>query len=148
MSTTKRDQVLKQFQTVEAEIEKMGKFPKTIYATASKYIPKVGSVNELETVKDLLKAQKVINEQKDDFAEAAKTLGVEAEEEEITFMGFPLWIWDNDLKLRLEELKREQLLAKYEKAKKVLKKNLSADDKFDLAMSSISDVLSLDELNS
>jgi hypothetical protein len=118
--------------------------PKTTYATASKYIPAVGYVAELSTIKQVVKAQKVINEQKEGLGEAAKELGLTEEDldEEATFMGFPISVWAQDIKNRLDELRSETRLAKLKVARKTLRKNLSKDDKFDLEMCDIDDVLS------
>ncbi len=141
----KRDQVLGNFKAVEKEIERLEAKPAVIYATASKYIPSVGYVAELGSIKEIVKAQKTINEQKSGLDEAAKDLGLsdgDFQEEEATFMGYPIQVWANDIKNRLEEIKSEQRLAKLKAARKTLKKNLSKDDKFELDMGGINDVLS------
>ncbi len=140
----KREQVLVNFKAVEKEIAELESAPAVVYVTASKYIPAVGYVAELATIKQVVKAQKVVNEQKEGLGEAAEELGLTAADldEESTFMGFPISVWTQDIKNRLTELKSETRLAKLKVARKTLKKNLSKDDKFDLEMGGIDDVLS------
>jgi predicted PhzF superfamily epimerase YddE/YHI9 len=140
----KREQVLGNFKAVEKEIAELESAPAVVYSTASKYIPSVGYVAELADIKQVVKAQKVINEQKEGLGEAAKELGLtEADlDDEATFMGFPITVWSQDIKNRLAELKSETRLAKLKAARKTLRKNLSKDDKFDLEMGGIDDILS------
>ncbi len=140
----KREQVLGNFKAVEKEIAELESAPAVVYATASKYIPSVGYVAELADVKQIVKAQKVINEQREGLSEAAKELGLTEEDlaDDVTFMGFTIPVWTQDIKNRLAELKAETRLAKLKAARKTLKKNLSKDDKFDLEMGGIDDILS------
>jgi hypothetical protein len=141
---TKRDQVLGNFKAVEKEIAELEAAPAVVYITASKYIPSVGYVAELSDIKQIVKAQKVDNEQKEGLGEAAKELGLTEADlvDEATFMGFPIQIWSLDIKNRLAELKSETRLTKLKAARKTLRKNLSKDDKFDLEMGGIDDILS------
>lgn len=147
MATIKREEVKKKFTAVEKELDRLRKLPKPLYATASKYIPKVGYVHELETVKQILKAQKTVDAEREDYDASAKKLEIDSddiEEENVTFMGFAFDVWDTDIKNRLEEIKTQATITDLERARKVLKKNLSSEDKFDLEMESIGDVMSKD----
>lgn len=142
---SKRDQVLGNFKAVEKEIAVLESTPAVIYITASKYIPAIGYIAELADIKQVVKAQKLINEQKGGLDDAAKELGLtedEFQEESATFMGFPISVWEQDIKNRLAEIKAEARLAKFKTARKTLRKNLSKDDKFELEMGDINDVLS------
>ncbi len=141
----KREQVLGNFKAVEKEIAELESAPAVVYATVSKYIPAVGYVAELSDIKQVVKAQKLIKEQKGGLDEAAKELGLtedDFQEEAATFMGFPITVWEQDIKNRLIEIRSEARLAKLKAARKTLKKNLSKDDRFELEMGDINDVLS------
>lgn len=145
-----RKNVKNNYQLVCEKIEKIEKEKPFNYQTSTKYVPKIGLITDVTTVKDIVKLQTIVDEQKSKFNEAAKKLGIsedELDEEETTFMGYSLDIWEDEIKQRLNEIKQLNLLSKLQKAKKVLKKNLSADDKFLLDMDSINDVLSLDDFN-
>ena len=58
-----------------------------------------------------------------------------------TFLGFKKEIWDKDIETRLNELRQQTKLEKLKVARKLLKKNLSEDDKFKLDMSKITELI-------
>ncbi len=113
-----------------------------IYRTENKYIPGVGVISEIEDKKLLIKAHKFIKEQFVSDDAIAVELGIELETEQETYLGFSAKLWLKEIKQRVQELQENDNLTKYKSALEIVKKNLSADDLFELEMSTISDVLS------
>ncbi len=139
-----RTEILNRFQTIEAEIEKIEKAEPSVYATSHKYVDKIGHIHELKSIKDVVKAKKFINGEFEDFEAEQKELGISAKELEnnvATFLGFKKEIWDKDIETRLNELRQQTKLEKLKVARKLLKKNLSEDDKFKLDMSKITELI-------
>lgn len=61
------------------------------------------------------------------------------------FLGYTVNEWDNDLKLRVQEIHDEQELEKYRKVAELLSKNFTDDDKFAMDMQEVSTIgISLD----
>jgi hypothetical protein len=140
----KRDEILKKFKSVNEQIEELQNSKTLPYVTTSKYIPTVGYVHELDTIEQLIRAQKIVNEQKNGVEQAAKSLGLDVKditEEDFKFFGFSIETWESDIKNRLSEIRKNSKLEKLNSVKKVLKKNLSEDDKFELEMSGIEQLL-------
>lgn len=144
----KRSEIKEKLEAVNAEIEKINEANSlpVAYVTANKFVNGIGNVPEIANIHDLVRAQGFINEVcKNDLTEAAEMLGLTEDETpklKTKIQGFPKEYWEADLKLRLDELRREIKLEKLLKAKKVLLKYRSEDDAFLMDVSA----LNLDEL--
>jgi len=114
-----------------------------LYATKDKYLQKVGYIHEIETINDLLKAQNIINESKDqEYEKAAEQLGLKENEipkvKENLILGMKVSHWEKDIKTRLDELRVEKRLSDLEKDLGILHQHLSEDDQFKIDMSKLS----------
>lgn len=141
-----REEVKAKYQAVKEELAKLAEQEAPAYKTDNKYLPGIGLISELETMKDVAKAAKYIKEESGSFESAVE--GVELTEAEAaealaetTIMGFKPSVWLAEINQRVVELRKEKRIADLEKAKKILKKNLSEDDKFALDMESIAETV-------
>lgn len=73
--------------------------------------------------------------------EASEELGIQTEASKFTYKGYAYSDIVSDLKLRIEELGTKERIDKLEKALVIIDKNLSDDDKFNMEMSKLSELL-------
>lgn len=141
----KREQLAERYDKTLAEIEKIKSEEEVyLYATKDKYLPKVGYIHEVESITELLKAQAIVNKQKNqEFKDVAEQLGITDDEmpknEVSRLMGLKTSYWDKDLKTRLEELRNKKRLDNLMKDADLLRRNLNEDDVFKLDMMELSD---------
>ena len=145
-----KDQIKDTFQKATAKIEelRLAKEENDLkFKTNHKYIDKVGYISEIASLKDLTKAKTVIDKQFNKLNDAAKELGIEdelAEEEAVeTFLGYPKSVWDNEIQLALESIRLQNKIDKLGSLRKVSKKHLSEDDKFNLDFEKVAKSMSL-----
>lgn len=128
-----------------------------IYATRDKYLPGHGYVNELPTITSVIECQKEIQRQEiaqssftdSESVKAMKELGieddtVEAKAKPVRILGFPVKYWNDDLKVRISEIRSDKAIIDLENAKTFLTSNMSEDDKneeFNKQLSSITNLL-------
>lgn len=117
-----------------------------IYATMEKHLPGAGYINEIETIDDLVAAQHIINKYSDvDNSKVVEILGLTDDEvpvvKEVKVMGISVKYWNDDIKKRLGVLRMESKLNKLYHAHAMLTKHLSDDDKFDLDMEGIDNLI-------
>ncbi len=144
----KRTEIKNNFQKAESNILKLEKENNELslnFKTSNKFIDKFGFINEISSTKELIKLQTFIDSNFINLNDSAKKLGLEEiiTSEESTFLGFPQIVWDADLKNQAKILTNKIKIGKLEKIRKVLKKNLSEDDKFELSIENISGDLNL-----
>ena len=92
---------------------------------------------------DCVKAYASVHDGIANFDKAMEFLGVTNEDiksDERKYLGCPIDDWDNDFKLRVEQIKDEVLRKKYEKVINVFKNNFSDDDRFEIEMSEVMDL--------
>lgn len=139
----KREELAKRLVETQAAIEKLESSQEVfLYATKDKYLPKVGHIHEIDSFEGLLKAQNIVNASKEQvYTEAAAQLGLSESEmprQENLLMGMKTSYWDRDLKTRLDELRFEIRLKNLKNDAAILRRNLGADDKFQIEMLELS----------
>lgn len=137
-------EVKSKLKLVEAKIKELKNLPEPTYVTSNKYLPTVGTVSELESATELVKALAEINSMSKGFDSAMEELGVElADKDKPTILGYSSTVWKTDIKNRLTHLLRYSQINELVKAKKVLTKHLSEDDLFEMDMDKIGNGLNL-----
>ena len=132
-----KDQVLSKLLTVQSAIEKIKEKEKFVFKTIHKFVPGAGKVHEITSIKDLVIAHSKVNAEITNLNTSAQELGVTLDKSSYEFLGFPLNVWEEEIKARLQELQDASQLKKLKAAEKVLSANLSDDDKFNYEMLSI-----------
>lgn len=129
---------------VTAKIKELNAIPEVAYVTVNKYLPAVGTVSELQSKTELVKALAEINSLSYGFDAAMEELGVElTDKQKPTILGYSSTVWKTDIKNRLKKLMIEDQINELLKAKKVLTKHLSEDDIFEMDMDKIGNGLNL-----
>lgn len=146
-----REKVLQNYSQVEEEAKSLAKSIKKDfkYKTGDRYLTGFAIISQVEDRKELIEIYSYLKKQMKDDTEAAAELGIdpedlvdEDEEEEVpTICGYPVEDWLEDVKTRKAQLDAIDRLAKLEKAKTILKRNLSDDDLFSLEMSEVADLV-------
>ena len=129
-----RDEVrlnLKKVQDAKQALEKKNKKAPS-YATTTKYIPYLGYVAELATLRECAKALAHVQSKFTNENAAASELGIEETDiqEEQNYLGFDLETWKSDIQIRVSQLKDVAMMEKLTNAETKLKKHRSADDIF------------------
>ena len=114
-----------------------------VYATQTKYIPKIGYIHEM-TFKQILEAKNFLNTHNSNpFDAEMKELGITDKEIESKntdkFLGVKMTIWENDLKTRIEELRYEKRYANLVSDLAILHRNLEQEDLKAIDLASLSD---------
>ncbi len=127
------------------EIEEQIENDVVVYVTRDKYLPGIGSIEELETFEEIVKAQSfILKETNEDNSEVIKMLGLTEEEitkKEVKIFGLAPKYWNDDIQKRLKEIRLEIRLEKLLLAKDALTKHLSDDDKFEMDTAGIDNLL-------
>lgn len=130
----KRDEVrenLKKVQSAKEALEKKNK-KAPLYETVAKYIPNIGYVAEIPTLRECAKALAFVQSKFTNENTAATELGIDETDiqEEQNYLGFDLETWKSDIQKRVAQLKDEAMMEKLATAEAKLKKHRSADDIF------------------
>ena len=130
----KRDEVRDNLKKVQSAIEALENKNKKapLYETAAKYIPNIGYVAEIPTLRECAKALSFVQSKFTSETTAASELGIEETDiqEEQNYLGFDLETWKSDIQKRVSELKDAAMMEKLATAEAKLKKHRSADDIF------------------
>ena len=142
----KRTEVSAKLKEVTKAIEKIeSQEDIALYYTTGKFLPKVGHIHEVDSVADLVIAHdKVIQQSKPQYGDAMAALGVtEAEmgNVETKILGYSPKYWIKDIETRLIELRTEIKYKKLKEAKAVLEKYITTDDKFNIDMEILNDII-------
>lgn len=144
-----REKVLQNYSQVEEAAKSLAKSIKKDfkYKTGDRYLTGFAVICEVEDRKELVEIYSYLKKQMKDDTEAATELGIDPEdlvdedEEVPTICGYPVEDWLEDVKTRKAQLDAIDRLANLEKAKNILKRNLSDDDLFNLEMSEVADLV-------
>lgn len=136
-------EVSKNLKTVIARLAQLATEKAPQYETCNKYVPTIGYVSEMETKRECAKALSLVRNKCVSELASAEILGMSADEveDDINFMGFSYEVWQSDIQKRVDELRKEETIAKLEKAKAVLTKYLSAEEKFAIDLESITEAI-------
>lgn len=133
----KREEVLPKYKGAVGKLRHLRSIEPAIYKTMHKHVPGAGSIPHLETELDVVICHAKVNGEVSHLKNSCQELGVSLKEKDYNFMGFSLDVWNQELKTRLEEIRVEKEILRLEKLKTTLSKHLSADDLFEIEMSSI-----------
>lgn len=140
-----RDQVATRYTATKNAIEAIENSNDAYaYLTKDKYLQKVGYIHEIETIEDLLQAQTIVNENKNQkFEKAIEQLGLTEKEvskkTEPLLMGMKNSHWEKDIKTRLTELRTELRLKALKNDLVILERHLNDDDFFAIDSANLSD---------
>jgi hypothetical protein len=117
-----------------------------LYITKDKFLDGVGYINEIEDIQGLLDAKRTINklnivEYKDEIESLGLKLSELPGKIDTKILGYTAEHWDTDIKTRLGELRIATNLSNLKQAEELLTKHLSSDDKFDMDMDLIKDIV-------
>lgn len=143
-----REKVLENYRQVDEQIQKLTKSLKKDfkYNTGDRYLTGFAIVSEVDDPKELVEILSYLKKQVSSDDEAAAELGInleelEDEDDKPTICGYLVEEWIEDVKTRKAELDTINKIAKLEKAKELLKKNLSDEDIFAIEMGEVADLL-------
>lgn len=140
----KKSELSAKLKAIKTKISEIENADEPVYKTANKFLPNIGHISEIETLKDCVKALSKINKQFDVDSTSASVLGINVETlSSNKYFGFSQKDWQSDIQTRVAVLKNEELLNKLKNAEEVLKKHRSEEDVFNEDMESISDVLEI-----
>lgn len=95
------------------------------------------------SLKDCVQAYATVHEGTRNVESAMAALGVTNDDlktDERKYLGYTVGDWDNDFKVRVEEIRDTAEKAKYEKVISLFKKNFSDDDRFSIEMAEVADL--------
>lgn len=139
----KKEDLSKNLKAINAKIATVEGIEIPDYKTATKFIPNIGYVAEISTLRECAKALSKINKQFKSEIDSANELGIDESDivADTNYLGYKKEVWVSDLQKRVSELKNEELLIKLNKAKSTLMKHRSEEDIFNEDMDEISDIL-------
>jgi len=108
-------------------------------------IPGYGEVASIASVKVLINAYNYLHNQVKKNDAAITGLGLDklgiALEEDTKILGYTIEEWDADLKIAANKIADINNLANFQKARDILEKNLGDDEKFEMDMNSVAELL-------
>lgn len=143
MEKITRANLLKQLDAVN---EKITSLESKVYNYATnKAWPGCLVINKIENVKQLISTWETIHTATKTSHDAIAALGLDklglVNENDEKFNGFTLKEWEDDLKLCAQKFADAVTLKNLRKAKKILEKNMSEDDKFAADMNAVADLI-------
>ena len=143
MSKITRENLLNQLEAVNNEIKNLEE--KEYNYKTNRAWPGCMVVNTIDSVNALIKIWETIHNSIKTNSDAIKALGLDklelVSEEDTQYYGYSLKEWEGDLKLRAIQFADAEKIKKFNKAKKILEKNMSEDDKFAQDMNAVADLI-------
>jgi hypothetical protein len=143
MSKITRENLLKQLEAVNDEIKNLEE--KEYNYKTNRAWPGCMVVNTIDSVNALIKMWETIHNSIKTNSDAIKALGLDklelVSEEDTQYYGYSFKEWEDDLKLRAIQFADTEKIKKLNKAKKILEKNMSEDDKFAQDMNAVADLI-------
>lgn len=143
MSKITRENLLKQLEAVNDEIKNLES--KEYNYTTNRAWPGCMVVNTIDSVTSLIKVWETIHNSIKTNSDAIKALGLDklelVSDDDTQYYGYSLKEWEDDLKLRAIQFADAEKIKKLNKAKKILEKNMSEDDKFAQDMNAVADLI-------
>lgn len=143
MSKITRENLLNQLEAVNNEIKNLEE--KEYNYKTNRAWPGCMVVNTIDSVNALIKVWETIHNSIKTNSDAIKALGLDklelVSEEDTQYYGYSLKEWESDLKLRAIQFADTEKIKKLNKAKKILEKNMSEDDKFAQDMNAVADLI-------
>ena len=145
-----RNQLLAKKDEIIAKMESIEKEQKKVRYVTNRYYEGIGVVSEMDeselvaTLKDLKDRFK----EESEYDELAAEIGLpsrssdrQKDDEEFTYLGYTYDEWMEDLKTRAAYLNNEATLDRLDEALDIIDRNLSEDDKFNLEMQALEELL-------
>lgn len=108
-------------------------------------IPGYGEAASITSVKVLINAYNYLHHQVKKNDTAIQGLGLDKLginlEEDTNILGYTIEEWDTDLKTAAQKIADIENLANLQKARDILEKNLGEDEKFEMDMNSVAELL-------
>lgn len=143
MSKITRENLLNQLEAVNNEIKNLEE--KEYNYKTNRAWPGCMVVNTIDSVNALIKIWETIHNSIKTNSDAIKALSLDklelVSEEDTQYYGYSLKEWEGDLKLRAIQFADAEKIKKLNKAKKILEKNMSEDDKFAQDMNAVADLI-------
>lgn len=142
-----RNQLLAKKDEIIAKMEGIEKEQKKVRYVTNRYYEGIGVVSEMDE-SELVAALKDLKERfkaESEYDELAQELGLpirqKKNDEELTYLGYTYDEWMEDLKTRAAYLNNEATLDKLDEALDIIDRNLSEDDRFNLEMQALEELL-------
>lgn len=143
----KRNELLVKKEEIIAKMKEIEKKQKKVRYVTTRYYEGIGvvaSMDEFEliaTLKDL----KTCFKENTEYDQLAQEIGLQVcqkkEDEEPTYLGYTYDEWFEDLKTRAAYLNNEATLDKLSEALDIINRNLSEEDKFNLEMQTLEELI-------
>ena len=143
----KRNELLVKKEEIIAKMKEIEKKQKKVRYVTTRYYEGIGvvaSMDEFEliaTLKDL----KTRFKENTEYDQLAQEIGLQVcqkeEDEEPTYLGYTYDEWFEDLKTRAAYLNNEATLDKLSEALNIINRNLSEEDKFNLEMQTLEELI-------
>lgn len=143
----KRNELLTKKEEIIAKMKEIEKKQKKVRYVTTRYYEGIGvvaSMDEFEliaTLKDL----KTRFKENTEYEQLAQEIGLQfcqkEEDEEPTYLGYTYDEWFEDLKTRATYLNNEATLDKLGEALDIINRNLSEEDKFNLEMQTLEELI-------
>ena len=141
----KKEELSLKLKAVRNKIKELKAIEAPVYATQNKFIPSIGYIFDIETLRDCAKALSIVKKYFSSEVEEASELGISEKDlaADSNYLGHKLSVWQKDIQNRVTEIKNDDMLEKLEVAEKTLMKHRTGDDIFNEDMENIGDVLDL-----
>jgi hypothetical protein len=142
-----RNQLLAKKDEIIAKMESIEKEQKKVRYVTNRYYEGIGVVSEMDecelvsALKDLKDRFKEASEYNELAAEIGLPVRQKKNDEEPTYLGYTYDEWLGDLKTRAAYLHNEATLDKLDEALEIIERNLSDEDKFNLEMQALEELL-------
>ncbi len=144
----KRDELLAKKEEIIAKAKEIEKGQKKVRYITNRYYEGIGVVSEMDEP-ELVAALKDLKERFKENAEYdqfAQELGLpvrqkKEDDDEPTYLGYTYDEWLEDFKTRAAYLNNEVTLDKLDEALEIIERNLSEEDKFNLEMQALEELL-------
>jgi hypothetical protein len=144
----KRDELLAKKGEITAKMQEIEKKQKKVRYITNRYYEGVGVVSEMDEP-ELVAALKDLKDRfKEDteYDQLSQELGLpvrqkKEDDDEPTYLGYTYDEWMEDFKTRAAYLNNEATLDKLDEALEIIERNLSEEDKFNLEMQALEELL-------
>lgn len=144
----KRDELLAKKGEITAKMQEIEKKQKKVRYITNRYYEGVGVVSEMDEP-ELVAALKDLKDRfKEDteYDQLSQELGLpvrqkKEDDDEPTYLGYTYDEWMEDFKTRAAYLNNEVTLDKLDEALEIIERNLSEEDKFNLEMQALEELL-------
>lgn len=143
-----RNQLLAKKDEIIAKMEGIEKGQKKVRYITNRYYEGIGVVSEMDEL-ELVAALKDLKErfkENTEYDQLSQELGLpvrqkKEDDDEPTYLGYTYDEWMEDLKTRAAYLNNEATLDKLDEALDIIERNLSEEDKFNLEMQALEELL-------